>query len=173
MIAGSRVARRAGVVCLISSLAACSSGGSKALPTSTSSSSTPSTSAISAGSVAAAVRAFFASDGKPLLAFERATRELETGSAPQRDTCLRLTRQVLPKIIDDPNLLFPLTQRIPDPELASAFGQDVRLKLLVVLGCSAGSTPPTGNAADPKAYQSVRDFADGVKRLLARFAITA
>jgi hypothetical protein len=168
MIVRSGVARRVGVACLISSLAACSSGGSSTAPTgSTSSSSSASSSSTSLKS-AESVREFFASEGKPLLAFERATRVLETGSAPKRETCLRLTRQVLPKIVDDPNLVFPLTQRIPNAELAGAFGQDVRLKLLVVLGCSAGTTPVT----DPKGYENVRDFAAGVRRLLARFGIT-
>src|SRR5205085_5991871 len=134
----SGAARRVGVACLIGTLAACSSGGSSKAPTgSTSTSSSTSTASTVKGT--GSVREFFASAGKPLLAFERATRVLETGSAPKRETCLHLTRQVLPKIIVDTNLVFPLTQRIPNAELAGAFGQHVRLKLLVVLGCGNGT----------------------------------
>ena len=116
------------------------------------------------------VNAFFVREGKPLLVFERATKELLTGVAPLQATCVRLTQQVLPKVIHDPNSLVPLTLRIPDAKLASAFRQDVSLRILVLLGCSR-TTPVTGAAADPKAYTTVRDFAAGVKRLLAPYHI--
>jgi hypothetical protein len=161
-------ARSAGILCLIGAMAGCSSGSSHAGSTTPTTSTIPATTKLP---TAVAVRAFFAHDGKALLEFERATKVIATGSAPQRATCVQLTRQVLPKIVHDPNSLSPLAQRIPDPVLASAVRNDVNLKVLVVLGCSAGSTPSPGSRLDPKAYTTVRDFANGVKVLLAKYGI--
>ena len=117
---------------------------------------------------ATTVEGFFAHEGQPLLAFERATTELATGSQPTRDTCLRLTRHVLPKVAPKgPSTLIALAHKIPDPALVNAFGQDVQTKVLLVLGCSAGTQSPAGTTKDPKAYTALRDNADAVKRLLA------
>jgi hypothetical protein len=159
--------RRAGLVCLVGSLAACSSSGT---PTASSSSSSTKASTSTSTKTYASVGEFFAHDGKPLLAFERATKVIATGSVPEHDTCQRLTRDVLPKIVPNPNVLSPLARRIPDPTLAAAVDQDVRLKLLVVLGCSSRPIT-TGPDTDKKAWTSVRDFSNTAKRLLARYGI--
>ena len=156
------IARRAGLVCLIGSLAACSSN-------STHTASTTKTTTSSATSTTlkkyASVSEFFAGDGKPLLAFERATKVIATGSAPQQSTCRHLTGEVLPKIIKDPNLLSPLARRIPDATLAAAVDQDVRLKVLVVLGCSRRQQP------EGPSWKSVQGFSNDAKRLLAQHGI--
>ena len=115
------------------------------------------------------VTAFLEHEGAPLLAFERATQELATGSRPERATCLHLRDEVLPKISKTPNSLILLAQRVPEKSLASAFNTVVSLKLLVVLGCATGA-PPTG-AQDPKGYTSIRDFTKGLDTLLARVGI--
>jgi len=166
------LARRAGIVCLIGSLAACSSGTSHTTSTtsSTSRSSTSTPETTTRGTSPLSVREFFAGEGKPLIEFERATKVIATGSPPQKETCLRLTRQVLPKIIASPNSLNPLARRIPDATLNRAVTNDVNLKLIVVLGCSL-RTPTTGPGSDPKAWTTVSDFANGVKRLLAPYGI--
>ena len=179
----TRLARRAASICLMCSLAACSSGKSHPAassqatrPSTSTSSSTSSTSTTLPGPAKiAAVRAFFARDGKTLLAFERASAPLATGSAPTGQQCEQFTSTVFPKIVKDPNTLDPLARRIPDPALASAFSEDVRIKQLVGLGCSEnfrrGIQPPSGTAADISTWRPVRDFAALVRRLLARYGI--
>ncbi|MDQ1467035.1 MAG: hypothetical protein QOH10_1450, partial [Actinomycetota bacterium] len=156
------IARRAGLVCLIGSLAACSSssthpGSTTKTTTSSSSSSTPKT--------YKSVGDFFAGDGKPLIAFERETQVIATGTVPQQATCRRLTQDVLPTIVKDPNLLSPLALRIPDAALRAAVDQDVRLKVLVVLGCSLRQQQ------DGPTWKSVQGFSNDAKRLLAQHGI--
>jgi hypothetical protein len=109
-----------------------------------------------------------------LLAFERATTVFSTGSAPSPQDCERFTSSVLPKIVRDSNSLDPLTRRIPDPVLASAFSQDVRIKLIVGLGCSELATqhrPQITGATAEQGYATVRTFTERVKRLLAQYGI--
>lgn len=171
--------RGTAIACLVGSLAACSSSSHTAsttsapAPTSSTSTSTTSTTAPTAATVAA-VRSFFAHDGKTLLAFERATAVVATGAAPRPADCLRLARQVLPKIVPDSNSLFPLAKRIPDPTLADVFGQEVKLRVLVVLGCAQGAAraiPPITGPSAEQGYATIRASAEGLKRLLARYGI--
>jgi hypothetical protein len=165
--------RNTAIACVLGSLAACSGGSShsKAAITPPKTSTTSPRATTSLPDTPTGVREFFSHDGKPLIAFERATKPLTMGVLPERATCLRLTRDVLPKVIRDPNLLSPLTQRIPNRALAEAFGADVRLKILVVLGCSAGAQPLPPGSADPRAYTTVRSFADRVQQILAGYGI--
>ena len=104
-----------------------------------------------------------------MIAFERATNQLATGSRPERSTCIHLREAVLPRISKSPTDLIVLAQRIPDKTLASAFNTVLSLKLLVVLGCATGA-PSTG-AQDPKGYTSIRDFDNGLQALLLRHGI--
>lgn len=115
------------------------------------------------------VVAFLAHDGAPLLAFERATAPLATGSRPDRATCLHLRDVVLPKISKSPDALVALTRRVPDRILAKDFHTVVSLKIIVVLGCATGASP-TG-AEDPKGFTSIRDDARRLDLQLARSGI--
>jgi hypothetical protein len=149
----SAVARGAGIAGVIA-VAACSSGGGN-------SARNTATSARIAD--ASNVPAFFAHDGRPLLAFERATAPLATGTVVQRQTCVAL-RQALPKIVADPNSLIPLAQRVPNATLASVLAQDVKLRLFVISGCSSLDGPVT-------AYPEIRDSADVLERLFREYGI--
>ena len=117
----------------------------------------------------ARVVAFFEHEGSPLLAFERATAPLATGTRPDRATCVRLRDVVLPKVSKSPDALVSLAQRVPDKPLAAAFHTVVSLKVLVVLGCATGAAP-TG-AQDPKGYTSIRDHTRSLDAHLARYGI--
>lgn len=117
----------------------------------------------------ARVVAFLEHEGSPLLAFERATAPLATGTRPDRATCVRLRDVVLPKVSKSPDALVSLAQRVPDKSLAAAFHTVVSLKVLVVLGCATGAAP-TG-AQDPKGYTSIRDHTRSLDARLARYGI--
>jgi hypothetical protein len=177
----THLARLAGTVCLSCALAGCGSGKSTpsaSVKSTTSSSTSTSTSTTAPKPVTvAAVRAFFSThDGKTLLAFDRATAVLATGSVPKAAQCLQLTTTTLPKIVHDPNSLNPIASKIPDPALANAFSQDVRIKVLLLLGCSENAKRGIEPATDPASkasWTTVHDFAAGLQRLLARYGITA
>jgi len=115
------------------------------------------------------VVAFLAHDGAPLVAFERATAPLATGSRPDRATCLHLRDVVLPKISKSPDSLVALAQRVPDRALAKDFHTVVSLKIIVVLGCGTGAAP-TG-AQDSKGFTSIRDDARRLDQHLAQSGI--
>jgi len=115
------------------------------------------------------VVAFLTRGGAPLLAFERATAPLATGSRPDRATCLHLRDVVLPKIAKSPDSLVALTRRVPDRTLANEFHTVVSLKIIIVLGCATG-VAPTG-AQDPKAFTSIRDDARRLNLHLAQSGV--
>ena len=116
------------------------------------------------------VVAFFAHDGAPLVAFERATASLATGSRPDRSTCVHLRDVVLPKISKSPDSLVALARRIPDKRLSGQFHTVLSLKIIVVLGCATGAAPTS--ATDPQGFTSIRDDARRLDATLAQFGIT-
>jgi hypothetical protein len=173
------IARRAGATCLVCLLAACSSGKGPSNKTTSSKATEPSTSSTSTtlpkAAAVAAVRAYFKGDGKALLQYLRAAPLVITGTVPKNADCLRLTREVLPKIANDSNVLRKLANGIPDKRLAEGFSYNLGLELLVIQGCATNALrnqPPITGAAAEKQYAGVRDYYDGLIKLLAVYGVT-
>lgn len=175
-----RIGTAIAAVVLVGGISACSNGRGSASPrpsTSTrpSAATTPtsiSPSAPPSSAALAAVKTFFADHGAPLIAFERATGPLVTGSAPAVTICRQFQEQIFPSISPQgPSDLLSLSLQVPDSGLASAFHLDVFNKLGIVSACLASQGLPTGHALDPHALSSLHDNARNLQLLLSSYGV--
>ena len=177
-----RIGMAFAAVVLVGAMSACSNGrGSASARPSTTQSTPPSTattptsispSAPPSSATLAAVKTFFADHGAPLIAFERATGPLATGSAPTLMIYRRFQEQIFPSISPQgASGLLSLSMQVPDSRLASAFHLDVFNKLGIVSACLASPGLPTGRALDPHALSSLHDNARDLQLLLSNYGV--
>ena len=178
------LALRVATVCVVGVLAACSSG--KSNPTSTtkvtepptsssSTSSSSTTTTLPSAATIASVRAFFAGPGKLLLTFQRATTAVAIGSVPTTATCLRLGDVVLPGLTKSPDAVIKLADRIPEPTLRSAFGQAIKIKIIMIQLCSGNAhlhRPPNTDPSITAGYKTAQQYSALLQQRLVPYGIT-
>ena len=87
---------------------------------------------------AIAVAASLQSPQNAVLAFERATKALGSGSVPSKSTCQAIATAVRPGSGADPNAVTTAIKGIPNTALQLAIAQDVQAKLQLLSACAAG-----------------------------------
>jgi hypothetical protein len=118
---------------------------------------------------------FFATKGKPILAFEQITTVFETGKAPTPQQCSAFLTNVT-KVAKDQNTFTKLVETIPNPVLESAIKQETNLKLILGVGCGEAvkthrAYPTTGKNA-LAFYGRLRAYSLGAHRILAEFGVS-
>ncbi len=76
------------------------------------------------------------------MAFERATKALNAGSIPSKDSCLNIAKQLSPESPGGPTAATAAIKGIQNTAIQFAAGQDVKNKLVLLSACSRGDATP-------------------------------
>jgi hypothetical protein len=134
--------------------------GSAAQSTSTTSRSI-STPTLPAPSNASAVADFLRSTGSSILAFETATKPLDSGT-PTRATCVKVAGQL--SSTNDASNLLTIVKQVPDSDLNFHLSADIQDKVELLSACLNGHP-------SPKTVALVRQNSQTVNRLLAQLGL--